>query len=195
MKWTKPGVDQITYDVTLPFIRSIAGPMDYTQGAMRNAPLNQYYPCRSNPMSQGTRCRQLAEFVIFDSPLSMLCDSPGNYMREPESTAFIAAIPTVFERTEVLAGKVGDHIAMARRGADGTWYIGAMTGNEALELELDLDFLDEGTVYDAVIMSDGINADSYASDYRCSKGIVSNNDGLVARMVAGGGFAAILSPR
>lgn len=105
MKWSPASVDQVKYDVLLPFTRQVSGPMDYTQGAMRNASKGNYYPCNSEPMSQGTRCRQLALYVVFESPFNMLCDAPSNYMRELESTEFIANIPTVWDESIVLDGK------------------------------------------------------------------------------------------
>ena len=126
MKRSGPDVDQVTYDVTIPFVRMVAGPMDYTQGAMRNATRGNYRPVNSEAMSQGTRCRQLAEYVVFESPLNMLCDSPSNYMDEPECTGFIAEIPTVWDETKVIDGRIAEYIATARRSG-GTWYIGAMT--------------------------------------------------------------------
>ena len=97
MKWSK--ADQVTYDVTVPYIRMAAGPMDYTQGAMRNATKGNYTPVYNEPMSQGTRCRQLAEYIIFESPLNMLCDSPSNYLAEPLCTRFIAEVPVVSAST------------------------------------------------------------------------------------------------
>ena len=107
-------VDQVTYDVTMPFIRMVAGPVDYTQGAMRNGTKRTFRPVNEAPMSMGTRCRQLAEYVIFESPLSMLCDSPVFYERESECTSFIAEVPTVWEETVALDGKIGEYISMAR---------------------------------------------------------------------------------
>lgn len=104
MKWSPETVDQVTYDVTMPFIRMVAGTMDYTQGAMRNATRRNYRPVNTEPMSQGTRCRQLAEYIVFESPLNMLCDSPSNYLKEPECFGFIASVPTVWDRTEALDG-------------------------------------------------------------------------------------------
>ena len=194
MKWSKPGVNQITYDVTLPFIRSIAGPMDYTSGAMRNSAPGQYYPSRSKPMSQGTRCRQLAQFVIFDSPLAMLCDSPTEYMRESECMSFLSAVPTVYERSEVLSGELGHHVAIARRAADGTWYVGAMTGLDPLSLLLPLDFLDDGTEYSMTSWADGPNCDKEGRDYVMSSRACRATDTLDVAMASGGGFAAILRP-
>lgn len=186
MKWSPESVDQVTYDVTVPYIRMMAGPMDYTQGAMRNASRGNYRPVNSEPMSQGTRCRQLAEYVIFDSPLNMLCDSPSNYIKEPECTEFIAAIPTVWDETRGLDGKVGKYIAMARRSGD-TWYVGALTDWSARTLKIDLSFLPEGQ-YSVEIYRDGANAHKSGQDYRKETFDIPADRILVAEMAPGGGF-------
>jgi alpha-glucosidase len=187
MKWDTPETDQVTYDVTIPFIRMVAGPFDYTQGAMRNATKKNYHPVNTEAMSQGTRCRQLAEFVIFDSPFSMLCDSPSNYMSEAECTGFIADIPTVWDETKALDGKVSDYIVMARRSGD-KWWVGAMTDWDARDLEIDLSFLPAGE-YTIEIYRDGINADRAARDYK--KVVEDFTPGkLNVHMAPGGGFAA-----
>ena len=102
MKWSPTSVNHVEYDVTMPFIRMLAGPIDYTQGAMRNASKRNYRPVSHEAMSQGTRCHQLAEYVVFFSPLSMLCDSPSQYEREPECLRYIAKIPTTWDETVVL---------------------------------------------------------------------------------------------
>lgn len=188
MKWSPEDVDQVTYDVTMPFIRMMAGPLDYTQGAMRNASRGNYRPVNSEAMSQGTRCRQLAEYLVFESPLNMLCDSPSNYMREQECTEFIASVPTVWDETRGLDGKVGEYIVMARRSGD-DWYVGAMTDWTPRTLSIDLSFLPEGE-YSVEIFRDGANADRVGRDYR--KEIVNLPDSrkLTAVMAPGGGFAA-----
>ena len=188
MKWSPASVDQVTYDVTVPYIRMMAGPMDYTQGAMRNSTRDNYAPVNTEPMSQGTRCRQLAEYVVFDSPLNMLCDSPSNYMDEPECTAFIASVPTVWDETRGLDGKVGEYIAMARRSGD-EWYVGAMTDWSARELVLDLSFLPEGE-YKVVVYKDGVNAYRIASDFKTEEISLPADRKLTAVMAPGGGFAA-----
>jgi len=193
MKWSDTDVDQVTYDVTVPYIRMMAGPMDYTQGAMRNASRGAYRPVHDEPMSQGTRCRQLAEYVIFDSPLNMLCDSPSNYMKEKECVEFIADVPEVWDETVGLDGKVGEYIAMARRsGSD--WYVGAMTDWNAREMILDMGFLPEGS-YEVELYRDGINADRAACDYKKEKVNLPADRKLVVRMAPGGGFAAKISKR
>ena len=164
MKWGRQDVDQVTYDVTIPFTRLVAGPADYTQGAMRNARRSNYRPVGDEPMSQGTRCHQLAEYIIFDAPLSMLCDSPSNYLREPECTDWIAAVPTVWDETIALDGQIGEYVVMARRKGS-TWYVGALNGWEARDLELDLSFL-KGK---ATVFADGANAHRAARDFKVSE--------------------------
>jgi len=187
MKWTGPELDQVTYDVTFPFIRMVAGPIDYTQGAMRNATKRTHRGINDEPMSQGTRCRQLAQYVIFESPLNMLCDSPTNYEKEQESTDFISAIPTVWDETVALEGEIGKYIAIARKKAD-TWYVGSMTNWEARELELDLSFLGEGN-YVAELYRDGANANRIASDYKKETITIPANRKMNFAMAKGGGVA------
>ena len=188
MKWSKEHVDQVTYDVTVPYIRMMAGPMDYTQGAMRNSIKKNYRPVNSEAMSQGTRCRQLAQYVIFDSPLNMLCDSPSNYMNEKECTEFIANVPEVWDETRGLAGEVGKYIAMAKRKGS-EWYVGAMTDWSKRSLTLDLAFLPEGE-YVVELYKDGINADRAARDYKKEIVELPADRKLEINMMPGGGFAA-----
>lgn len=188
VKWAPPSVDMVTYEVTMPYIRMLAGPLDYTQGAMRNATKENYRPINSEPMSQGTRCRQLAEYVIFESPLNMLCDSPSNYLREPECTRFIADIPTVWDQTLALDGKIGKYIVMARQKND-VWYVGGLTNWEKREVTVDLSFLDRGH-YEVELFSDGINADRAARDYKREIVSLPDNQKLTITLMPGGGFAA-----
>ena len=187
MKWSPASVDQVTYDVTIPYIRMMAGPMDYTQGAMRNASMYNYHPVNNEPMSQGTRCRQLAQYVIFDSPLNMLCDSPSNYMREKECLEFIAGVPTVWDETRGVCGEVGKYIALARRSGN-DWYVGAMTDWSSRELVLDLSFLPEGE-YEVEIYRDGANAYRIARDYRKEVKKLPSDRKLTINMAPGGGCA------
>jgi len=187
MKWSDEDVDQITYDVTMPFIRMAAGPADYTQGAMDNAAAGCFFPRRSAPMSQGTRCRQLAEYVVFHAPLAMLCDSPSNYDRERECTEFICGIPTVWSQTVPLDCRIGEYVSVARRSGD-VWYVGALTGREARSLKLDLGFLGEGD-YRVEIFRDGPNAARYGRDYRRGQMRLGTRRTLAVDMAPGGGFA------
>jgi alpha-glucosidase len=186
MKW---GVDnQPGYDVSIPFIRMMSGPMDYTPGGMRNASKSNFRPVNSNPMTQGTRSHQLAMYAIFEAPLQMLADNPTIYQREQESTDFIAAIPTTFDATVALDGKVGDFISMARRkGA--TWYAGAMTSWTPRDITVDLSFLGDGS-YKATLFEDGVNADRDGTDYTKKVITVTAKDKLTVKMASGGGWAA-----
>lgn len=186
MKWSGPEVDQVTYDVTMPFIRMLAGPIDYTQGAMRNATRENYRPVNSEAMSQGTRCRQLAEYIIFDSPINMLCDNPSLYMREAECTEFISAVPTTWDNTIALNGKVAEYITLAKQKGN-NWYVGSLTNWDAREMELDLSFLPVGN-YKAEVFKDGINADRVARDYKKEVIDIPANKKMKISMVTGGGF-------
>ena len=189
-KWT-PKDDMPRYETSIPFIRMLAGPMDYTPGAMRNATRADFRPSNSMPMSQGTRCHQLGMYVVYEAPLQMLADSPTAYMKEQESTTFISQIPTTFDETIALDGKVGEYVAIARKKND-KWFLGGLTNWSAREMTIDLSFLGKGT-YSAEIFKDGINADKDATDYKREIVKVTSTDKLKLNMAKGGGFAIIIS--
>ncbi len=178
-------------NVTLPFIRMVAGPMDYTPGAMLNATKENFRDIFETPMAPGTRCHQLAMYVVFESPLQMLSDNPSNYYREPEAMEFLKEVPTVWDETRVLGAKVGDYILMARRKGE-TWYVGAMTDWSPRSLELDLSFLSEGN-FTIQVWKDGVNADRHAADFKQEKQNVSASSKIKIDMAPGGGWAAIIS--
>jgi alpha-glucosidase len=182
--------DQPRYAVSIPYIRMVAGPMDYTPGAMRNAVRANFRPINDNPMSQGTRCNQLAMYVVFEAPLQMLADNPTTYMKEQECTDFITRVPTTFDETVPLDGKVGEYVALARKKGD-TWYVGAMTNWDARNLTLDFSFLGDG-VYQATVFKDGVNADRDATDYKREMMRISAGDKLNIQLAPGGGWAARL---
>jgi alpha-glucosidase len=178
------------HDVTLPFIRMFAGPMDYTPGAMINAQRKSFHPVYYRPMSQGTRIHQLAMYVVYESPLQMLADSPSNYMREREIMEFLSKVPTVWDETKVLNAKVRDYITVARKSKN-EWYIGALTDWTPRTLQIDLSFLEEGE-YVAEIYSDGVNASRYAGDFKKTIQRVTRNKKLNIQLAPGGGWAARL---
>ncbi len=189
MKWAPPTVDQVTYDVTIPYVRLVAGPADYTQGAMKNAAQGSYRPNNSEPMSQGTRCHQLAEYLVFDAPLTMLCDSPSNYLQEAECTQFIASVPTVWDETLALDGKIGEYVVIARRRGN-SWYIGVLNGREARDLEIDLGAL-PASARKGIAFQDGANAHRAGRDYKKVQLSV-NGDKLKVHLAPGGGYVAVL---
>jgi alpha-glucosidase len=185
-KWATE--DQPRYVVSIPYLRMIAGPMDYTPGAMRNSNKANYRPINSNPMSQGTRCEQLAMYVVFEAPLQMLSDNPTIYMKEQECTDFITRVPTTFDATVALDGKVGEYVALARRKGD-TWFVGSMSNWSARDMTLDFSFLGDGD-YQAVVFQDGINADRDATDYKKEIIKISKDSKLNIHLAPGGGWAA-----
>ena len=192
MKWND-NCDQVTYDVTVPFIRFFAGPADYTQGAMRNANKENFRAVWDEAMSQGTRCHQLAMYVVFSSPLNMLCDAPTNYLNEAECTQFIAEIPEVWDETVSLDGKVAEYSVIARRSGD-TWYVGALGNWDERDIDIKCDFLPDGD-YEVTIFQDGVNANKVARDYKKYTKDLCKCKKLHAHLASGGGYVAIIKKK
>lgn len=195
MKWAPYTVDQMKYDTEIPIIRQTSGPMDYTQGAMHNAAKGCYFPCWSEPMSQGTRCHQLALYIVLESPLNMLCDSPTNYEKEPDYTRFVAEIPTVWDESFVLQGEVGEYIVTARRKGN-TWYIGGITNWQTRDIVIDLSAIkpiSNYTIQKIDLYTDGRNAHRKGSDYHLSS--YESEKLLNIHMAPGGGFVAKISTK
>ena len=193
MEWSKWSTESNpAHNVTLPFTRMFLGPMDYTPGAMLNATKAGFAPIFDRPMAMGTRCHQLAMYVVFESPLQMLADSPSNYLREPEAMEFLSAVPSVWDETRVLEAKIAEYVVVARRkGSD--WYIGAMTNWTPRDLEIDLGFLGEGSLR-METYQDGVNAGRMASDYKLVKGPVKKDAKMKIHLAEGGGWAARIHP-
>jgi alpha-glucosidase len=180
------------HDVIIPFTRMVAGPMDYTPGAMVNMDSINFLQKYNRPESQGTRAHQVAMYVVYESPLQMLADSPSNYLKEQETTDFIVKIPVVWDDVKGLDGRVGDYVLLARRSGQ-EWFVGALTDWNSRDLEVDFSFLPEGD-YDIEIFQDGINADRYAGDYKILKSKVKPGETMKIHMAPGGGWAARISP-
>ncbi|MCG6188224.1 glycoside hydrolase family 97 protein [Maribellus maritimus] len=181
------------HNVTLPFTRMVAGPMDFTPGAMLNANKTNFNAVFTEPMSPGTRCHQLGMYVVFESPLQMLADNPSNYYREPECMEFLKAVPAVWDDTKVLEAKVSDYIAVARKSGD-KWFVGAMTDWDPRTLNLDLSFLGDGN-YTMEIWKDGVNADKHAADFSQEKITVSSSSKVKVEMAPGGGWVAVITKK
>ncbi len=191
VKWASP--KSVEYDVTFPFIRQIQGPSDYTQGSYRNATEESFRIDWHNPMSKGTRAHQVAAYVVFDSPLAMLCDSPSLYQAEVPCTEFIASLPTVFDRTEILAGELGSFIVTARE-KDGVWYIGALTDWNDRRINISLDFLEKGREYSIRSLEDTSASDHNPASHRISDRIVAGGDVLTISLAPGGGACYVIKP-
>ncbi len=186
MRWSDKSVDMVTHDVILPFTRMVAGPMDYTPGAMTNSLKGMYAPNKRNPMSQGTRMHQVAMYICYDSPLNMLSDSPTKYQKDKPCTEFIASIPTIWDETKVLDAKVGEYIVTARKSGD-QWFIGAM--NNWKERTINITLPDECRGKIASIMCDGLNADRVAEDYKIENTTIAEDGIIKIHMAEGGGWA------
>jgi alpha-glucosidase len=193
MEWDKWSAEaEPEHNVTLPFTRMFLGPMDYTPGAMRNATKANFAPLMHRPMSLGTRCQQLAMYVVYESPLQMLADSPSNYMREPEAMELLSRVPTEWDDSKALDGKIGEYVAIARRnGTD--WYVGVMDNWTPRELQIDFSFLPEGN-FEMSAYQDGENADRMASDYKLVKMPVNRTTKCKIKLAPGGGWAARIQP-
>jgi alpha-glucosidase len=189
-KWSKLANPE--HDVTIPFTRMFMGPMDYTPGAMINSGAEKNFATVfDRPMSLGTRSHQLAMYVIYESPLQMLADSPSHYLREPEMMEFLGPVPSVWDETKVLDAKVGDLVVMARRRGN-DWYVGAMTDWTAREVEIDFSFLGPGN-YRLLAFGDGPNSVRSGGDYQKSVSRVQKSSKLKVRLESGGGWAARVS--
>lgn len=182
--------NQPRYDVTAPYLRMLAGPMDYTPGAMTNAMKNNFFGNNDHPMSQGTRVHQMAMYTTFEAPLQMMADSPTRYMQNQECTDFIAQVPTTFDETIALDGQLGEYTVIARRKGS-TWYLAAMTDWTPRDLTIDLDFLAAGQ-YQADIFADGVNALKDATDYKHTRQTVTSSTRLPIHLSSGGGWTAII---
>ncbi len=192
MKWAKPDVDHVTYDVSVPFIRMTSGPMDYTQGAMINSSKGGYTPNYHKPMSQGTRAHQVAQYIIYLAPLNMMCDTPTNYEKNQSTTDFIASIPTTWDETRVLEGKIGEYIVTLRRkGKD--WYLGGLNNWEARDICIDLSTLTGLQSGQLSIFKDGVNAARNAEDFTIEHMPLSEAPTDI-HMAPGGGFVIKLTP-
>jgi alpha-glucosidase len=189
MEWSKWSAEsEPKHNVTLPFTRMFLGPMDYTPGAMHNATRATFRPINSQPMAMGTRCHQLAMYVVYEAPLQMLSDSPSNYLREPGTMEFLGGVPTEWDDTKVLDAKIAEYVVVARRnGKD--WYIGAMSDWTPHTLDIDLSFLPDGN-FTMDAYQDGVNADRNASDYKKTTTQVNRGTKLKLQLASGGGWAA-----
>jgi alpha-glucosidase len=185
--------DKVTpeHDVTLPFTRMLAGPFDYEPGILNNATQKGFRMIEGMPMSQGTRCHQLAMFVVYDNPMQIFSGNPSQALMEPHFMELLGSLPTAWDQTNILQGKVGEYIVTARQHGD-NWYIAGMSNWTPRETEVKLDFLADGASYQATICRDGVNADRYAADYILEDKTLRKGDTLKITLAPGGGFLVTL---
>ena len=184
-----PVHDMPRYDVTIPFLRMLPGPLDYTPGAMLNANKNNFFGNNDNPMSMGTRVHQMAMYIIYEAPLQMLADSPTHYEQNQECTTFIADVPTTWDETLPLQGEMGEYVALARRKGS-KWYVAALTNWNTCKIPLKLDFLTSQATMDC--FADGVNASREATDYKHTKQTVKPGELIMITLAPGGGWAAVI---
>ncbi|MBO0939775.1 glycoside hydrolase family 97 protein [Fibrella sp. HMF5335] len=182
--WSRKATPE--HDLLLPFIRMVAGPMDYEPGLLENATAKQFQPIPGKVMSQGTRGHQLAMFVVYDSPIQIFSGNPSQAMLEPAFMEFLGQLPTTYDETRILAAKLGDYLITARRNSD-TWYVGGLNDWTARDLSLRLDFLGPGT-YTLTTCTDGPNADRNPVDYQLTTRSISRTDTIPVHLAPGGGF-------
>jgi alpha-glucosidase len=181
------------HDLLLPFIRMTAGPMDYEPGILDNATKKTFRPIGDKVMSMGTRMHQAAMFVVYESPIQLFSGNPSQGFLEPEFMELVGSIPTVWDETKVLDGKVGEYIVTARK-KDDVWYVGGMANWAGKTVEVDFSFLDDGE-YSMTKAVDGVNADRYPSDYKITNDFISNRMKSSFIMSKGGGFVLVLKKK
>lgn len=174
------------HNVAIAYTRMLAGPLDYEPGLLLNAQKDQFRPIGKNPMSIGTRCHQLAMFLVYDSPLQIFSGNPSQGLQEPEFMKLLGSIPTTWDETKILQGKIGEYIITARRKGN-DWYVGALSNSNAKDIKLTLDFLSNGN-YKAVICKDGLNAHNYGADYELTERNFQRIDNINIHLAPGGGF-------
>lgn len=184
----RANMDTPHHELLIPFIRQWAGPMDFTPGSMLNVQPEKHVVNHHEPMSQGTRCHQMAMYVVYESPLQMLSDSPTKYDSAPEWFPFLESVPTVWDETLPLQGELGEYVAIARRSGK-TWYLGVMSSGEPRDLEIPLCFLG-GRAHKAVLYKDGPEADETAVSTEISSCKLSSDDTLQVHLARNGGFVA-----
>lgn len=189
-KWDKT-IDP-DHHLIIPFVRMLAGPFDYTPGAMRNKTKAEFKPIDPGlPSGQGTRCHELAMYVIYNQPLAMLADSPTEYEKAPDIMKYLSVVPTVADEIRVIDAKIAEYAVMAKRKGD-KWYVGAMTNWTPRDLKLDFSFLKPGVNYTAQVYTDAKDADVNATHYDLKTISVNSNTKMNLKLSSGGGAAIMI---
>lgn len=177
------------HHLTFIFTRMLGGPLDYTPGGMRNKTKEDFAPIgKGLPSVMGTRCHELAMYVVFDQPLAMLCDAPTEYEKYPDILGFLQAVPTTFDDAKVLTARVGEYVLMAKRKGE-DWFVGGMTNWTPRNMMADFSFLPKGKLFTAEIYSDTKGDNKDAVEYDHKKIMVTSKTRLPLYFARGGGVA------
>lgn len=146
-----------SHNLTIPFVRNVVGPMDYTPGSMRHVTPENFKKSWDNPHSMTTRAQQMAMYVVYHGGVQMLADSPTFYEKDSIALYFLSSVPVTWDKSIAIEGSVGQNIAIARKHKD-KWYIGCMTANNEHDFNLTLNFLDDRE-YRMTVISEGNSDD------------------------------------
>jgi alpha-glucosidase len=180
------------HNLTLAFTRALAGPMDYTPGGFDNVTRAEFEGRSKKPMVMGTRAHQLALYVVFESGFEMVSDYPEAYQGQKDFE-FIRAVPNVWDETQVVGGRPGEFISVARRKGR-EWYVGAITGWHGAEMDLPLEFLGHGN-YVAEIYADASDAADRPKHTTITQQPVTPGTVLRLKLASGGGAAIRFRPQ
>lgn len=180
-----------THNVTLPFTRMLAGPLDYTPAGFRNVTPARFKPQDKGPLVMTTRAHQLAMYVVYESPLQMVADAPEAYRGRP-GAEFIRVVPTSWDETRVLEGSIGESIVVARRRGR-EWFVGAMTNERPRTIKVSLSFLGRGA-YTLDAFADGPDASDEPKQLSVTTTRVRAGETLSITLAPSGGYAARLRP-
>lgn len=181
------------YRLQFIFSRMLAGPIDYTPGSMRNSNLKNFKPIDSGlPMSLGTRCQELAEYIVINSSLEMLADSPDEYRKYPDILKYLSEVPATWDDTRVLNAKVGEYAVIAKQKGK-TWYVGGINAWNERKISIDLSFLKKGKNYRCEFFKDTDKSNDNANMYAHETIILNNNKPFEINMASGGGFVLIIN--
>ena len=189
-KWDAEGI-RPEHEVTVPFVRMLAGPMDFHQGSFRHVWPKDYAPRDIAPVVMGTRARTLASYIVFDNHLQMVVDYPEAYRSQP-GLELLTQIPATWDETRVLSGAVGKYISIARRNGR-QWYVGTMTDSSSREVTIPLDVIGPGT-FDAEVYADDLEVRDRPSALAVRRLHVIRSDTIRARLAPAGGHVIRLTP-
>ena len=180
------------YRLQFIFMRMLAGPIDYTPGSMRNSTLKDFKAIDPGlPMSLGTRCQELAAYVVINSSLVILADSPDEYRKYPDILSYLSEVPASWDETKVLEAKVGEYAVVAKRKGN-KWYVGGMNAWGDRKLSVDFSILGKNKNIDVQLFTDTEKTNDDPNQYKSNKDSIDTSKPFDVSMASGGGFVAII---